>query len=318
MQKTLWVLLLAGSLLLAGCGPAVQPTAAPETPGGEVFMLALPRLEITFDEVGDPSIMGLSLGQIGTWLNQDLSGMRLNKYYVDWMTAANIQHIEMRAIGDGIALFVNGKPMPHLAWDDASLEQANNIAALFNVPSTNVIKKFLPLARRLGLDIVLHFPLRSDAEAIPLADSGAAMLAAKPEEGPASAVIHFEVKYDERGVPAILGISAEDLLDLGISVPVVLAPEALHTLQANNIQHMELRGKPDGLYIYVNGNLLPNLVWDNNFLSNAADVYAQMNPASPYIDLVKQFLPMVDNADVAIMVHFPLAAGATPIPAKIH
>jgi len=79
-----------------------------------------------------------------------------------------------------------------------------------------------------------------------------------------------------------------------------------------------VRGKTDGLFVYVNGNPLPNLVWDNNLLSSAADLYAQMNPASPYIELAKVLLPSIDNADIAILVHFPLAAGATPIPAQMH
>jgi hypothetical protein len=320
MRKTLWVLLLVGSLLLAGCGPAVQPAAAPETPGGEVFMLALPRIEITFDEVGDPSILGLSLTQVGTWTGQDLSYLsylRLPKFYVDWMTAANVQHIELRAIGDGIALFVNGKPMPHLAWDEASLQAAADFAGLFNM-SSDMLKKFVPFVRRLGLDVALRFPLQPGASPIPLAGMDTAMLAAKPEEAPSVTKIAFEIRYNERGSPAILGVSTEDLLAMGISLPANLYEGSLRTLQAQNVQHMELRSKGDGLYIYVNGKPLPNIVWDNTFLTNAAELYTQMNPGSPFIQVVQQFVPMVDNADIAIMVHFPLAAGATPIPAQMH
>jgi hypothetical protein len=92
----------------------------------------------------------------------------------------------------------------------------------------------------------------------------------------------------------------------------------VRVLQARNIQHIELRTKPDGLYVYVNGIPLPNLVWDNTLLTSAADFYVQTNPSSPYIEVVKQIVPTLDNMDVGILVHFPLAPGAQPIPAKMH
>jgi len=318
MRKTVWVLFVISALLLAACGPAMQPASGPETETGEVFMIALPRIVIDFDEVGNPSILGLKVADAGRLLGQDLSGMRLNKYYVDWMSAANVQHIELRQTGNGIAFLVNGKLMPLVALSDASLQQAPDFAALFNVQGTEMIKKFMPIVRRLGLDITLRFPKRADVEEIPLATDEAAMAVAAPEDVPASAIIRFEVKYDDQGVPSILGISAQDLLAMGLNLPVALHPGSLRTMQAQNVQHLEVRGKTDGLFVYVNGNPLPNLVWDNNLLSSAADLYAQMNPASPYIELAKVLLPSIDNADIAILVHFPLAAGATPIPAQMH
>ncbi|PKO21096.1 MAG: hypothetical protein CVU38_16540 [Chloroflexi bacterium HGW-Chloroflexi-1] len=281
-------------------------------------MIALPRIVIDFDEIGNPSVLGLKMADAGRLLGQDLSGLRLNKYYVDWMTAANVQHIELRQTGNGIALLANGKLMPHVAWNDASLQQATEFAGLFDVQGTDMIKKFMPIVRRLGLDIILRFPKRADVEEIPLATDEVAMAAAAPEDVPASAVIRFEVKYDDRGIPSILGISAQDLLAMGINLSIALPQDSIRTMQSHNVQHLELRGKTDGLFVYVNGNPLPNLVWDNDLLSGAADLYAQMNPSSPYIELAKLLLPSIDNADIAILVHFPLAAGATPIPAQMH
>jgi hypothetical protein len=207
-----------------------------------------------------------------------------------------------------------------VAWDDASLQQAGDLAPLFNVPveTVDMVKKLLPIVRRLGLDMVLKFPLRPDAKAIPLADPAVAMAKVKPEEAAATAVVKFEIKYDQQGVPGILGITAQDLLALGISAPLALDMNAIRALQARNVQFMELRTKPDGLYVYVNGNPLPNLVWDNTLLTSAADMYGQTNPTSPYVEVVKQALPTLDNMDIGVLVHFPLAAGATPITAKMH
>ncbi len=325
MRKSVWILLVAMALLLAACGPAMQPTTDAKTAGGEVFMFALPKVVVDFDTQGNPSMMGLKLEDIGRFTGLDFSGFSLKNVEVvpgvkviDWLIATDVQHIEMRQTGDRLALLVNGKPMPHIAWDDASLKQASDLAPLFNVDPqvVSLLQRLLPAVRRLGLDVVLKFPPKAGGKEIALADAALALAAAKPDTSPASAIAHFEVKYDDQGVPAILGISAQDLAQLGVNAPLALDMGVVGALKAKNVQHIELRTKPDGLYIYVNGNPLPNLVWDNALLTGAADLYAQMNPGSPYIEAVKQFAPMLDNADVAVMLHLPLAPGAQAIPAK--
>jgi hypothetical protein len=320
MRKAVWFLLILITLVLAACGPAMKPATDEKTASGEIFILALPRIVIDFDADGSPSVLGMKLADAGLLFGADMSGLKLNEFYVDWMTAANVQHLEMRQTGEGLALLANGQPLPRLAWDDNSLQQAGVMASLFNVPDETVdlFKKLLPIVRRLGLDIVLKFPLGPAAKAIPLADPAVAMAKVKPEEAAVTAIAKFEVKYDEHGVPAILGISAQDLAALGIAAPLALHMDYVRVLQARNIQHIELRTKPDGLYVYVNGIPLPNLVWDNTLLTSAADFYVQTNPSSPYIEVVKQIVPTLDNMDVGILVHFPLAPGAQPIPAKMH
>lgn len=323
MRKSVWVVLTIVTLLLSACGPAMQPATGPQTAGGEVFMVALPRIELAFDAVGSPSILGVDLAQVGAIFGVDAtafaSAYRLPKFYVDWMTAANVQHMELRQTGNGIGMWVNGKALPHIGWSDASLQKTSDLMGLFNVQNTAMIGKFLPIVRRLGLDLVLHFPKQAGAADIPLVDPTVAVQqAAAPSGEPASAVVQFEVKYDENGVPGILGISAADLAAMGIQAPLALAPAYLDLLKRNNIQNMELRGKNDGLFLYVNGEPLPNIVWDDKYLANAADIYAQMNPQSPYVTMAKQILPLVSRADIAVMVHFPVAEGQKPIAAKMH
>jgi hypothetical protein len=134
-----------------------------------------------------------------------------------------------------------------------------------------------------------------------------------------SAVAKFELRYDEQGVPSILGISARDLQALGINANVALAPQVLAQLQANNVQHVQLSSRSNGMYMWVNGNPLPAIAWDSTSLQNALGVYEQMNPGvpKPYLDLIRTFVPMLGQTDVSIMVHFPVSAGADPIPAKM-
>jgi len=185
---------------------------------------------------------------VGAMLGQDLSTLRLDPFLVNWMTNANIQHIEMRQTGDKLALLVNGKPMPHLAWDDKALTQAMDLAALFLPGSENLfttIKKFLPLVSRLGVDVTLRFPLQKGATAIPLADPSVALAPLNPSKDPASIILKFEVKYDDQGVPSVLGLSGYDLAALGLPLPVAIDKGVLKNIQSQNIQNASSRFTAD-------------------------------------------------------------------------
>jgi hypothetical protein len=97
-----------------------------------------------------------------------------------------------------------------------------------------------------------------------------------------------------------------------------LSPDMIAKLQAGNIQNMELRMKTDGLHIYVNGEPLPLVLWDSALLKNVVDVYSQLSPDAALLPVIQAFLPYLDRADVGILLHFPVAAGQEPIPAKMH
>ena len=315
MRKTVFVLLTIAGLMLAGCGPAVMPQNA-QTESGEQFVLALPQLVVDFDAAGNPSIMGMDLAAAGKMIGQDLSGLSLNNIYiapgiklVDSLMAANVQNVELRQTGDGVAVLVNGKPLPHIAWTDESLQQMTDVAAMLNVQGLDVLKKVLPIVRRLGVNVVLRLPPAPGAEVIPLTDPNVPLPTPQADDGPDSVVAHMEVKYDGQGVPSILGISARDLQTMGLNLPLALAPSVIQALQANNIKTMELRSKPDGIFVYANDVALPNLSWDNTMLMNAAELYGQMNPTSPYVAAVKQFVPAINNVNIALKLHFPTADG---------
>jgi hypothetical protein len=321
MRKSLWALLVVVMLVLTACGPAMPSATGPTTASGEVFQVALPRLEMAFDAQGNPTVLGMKLSDVGAMLGQDLSTLKLDPALVNWMTNANIQHIEMRQTGDSLALLINGKPMPHLAWDEKALSQVMDLAGVFAPGSQNLfttIKKFLPLVSRLGVDVTLRFPQQQGAAAIPLADPSVALAPVNPSKDPASIILKSEIKYDDQGVPSMLGMSGYDLAAMGLPLPVAIDKSVLKNLQASNIQNVEFRTQPDGMYIYLNGNRLPGLAWDKQLLKNAAEAYAQMNPQSPVIPTVNTLLPMLDTLDIGIMTKFPVAPGAKEIPAQMH
>lgn len=324
MRKPVVFVLLVVTLLLSACGPAVRPAAGPVTEGGEVFAIALPRIVVDYDLQGNPSIEGLDLGYIDRLSGANLSGnLRLQAGYPQWMMRANVQHVEVRQAGNGVTVFVNGKPMPYVAWDDASLQKTTDLVGMMTGGqlNTSLIGRFMPIVRRLGVDTVMRFPRQPGVAEIPLADANATgNVVTKASGRPASALVQFEIKYDQNGVPAILGISAAELLANGISLGnSALSPQAIQTLQTGNVQSLELRGKEDGVFVYVNGEPLPNIAWDDTLLNNVADVYGQMNDQTVReVQVVKQLLPMVNKADLGVLIHFPVAPGKQPIAVKMH
>lgn len=317
MRRHVFALIVITALLLGACGPAVAPPTGEATESGERFQIALPRLVVDVNSDGSLSAFGFDLARLPL-IGASFQNLKLNPFYGEWAKAANVQHVELRQAGDGLALLVNGQQLPYIGWDDASLSQATDLAGMFGIQGLDQIQRFLPIIRRLGLNLVLRFPQADGRAAIPLYDGSAALAKPAPDNDPSTAVAHMEVKYDDQGVPSILGISARDLAAMGINLPLAMSPQLMQQMQAQNIQYMELRTKPDGLYVYVNGQGLPHLVWDNQLLTNVSELYAATNPTSPYNDFIKLMAPAIDNLDISLLLHFPKAAGVEALPIETH
>lgn len=319
MKRNLWLTLIILLVLMTSCsGQPTVPADAPAPGTGEIFQIALPRLVIDLDRDGVPSILGISPTILKAF-NVDVSGMAVPADTVNTMMEANIQHIELAAVGDRLVIMVNGKPMPQLGWSEASLQRALKLAGVFDVQNTETISKLMPWVTRLGLNIVMRFP-RDGAAEIPLSTPGAAKaLTISPLTDPPSLITKFEIRFDADGTAGILGVTTRDLGNLlgGASIGG-LDPQTLLKLQGGNIQHMELRNRPDGLHLYSNGEPLPTLIWDTQLLSNLVEVYGQLDPQGALKPLIDVLVPTMDRADIGLLMHFPLAPDAQAIPAQMH
>ncbi len=321
MRRVVVALAIVG-LLMAGCGPAIMPAAAPETENGEQFVIALPRIVVVYGEDGTPSLEGLDVQTLArsVGMNLDLSAYRMDPTYINWMKVANVQHVELRQTGTGLAIMVNGKLMPHVSWQDGSLEAAGGFVKMLGPQYEQLgglVEKLAPIAKRLGLSAVVKFPTNG-TEAIALAADDVVMATPMPADGPASAIMQFEIKYDGQGVPSIMGISARDLANAGINAPLALHPYYIQQAQGSNVQFLQLRSKGDGLYLFVNGMPLPGISWDQVMLQNTLEAAQRMYAHMP-IDwnIVNQLVPLLSNTDVSILVHLPRAEGVEAIPVKM-
>jgi hypothetical protein len=331
MRRLLLVCIVVAGILLAACTPAPSAGTRPETTTALPFSLGLGRIPITIDENGKLGIEGfLSLEQIDQFagllnLPVKLSSFAVSPQLVHAFMQNGIQHIEMRQTTDGLTLLVNGKRLPGLSWKGNALDNVTQLTKLFGGQSAaigDIMQKFAPLVRSLGLDIALKFPVPQGATPIPYASEEVAAATPAPPEGPPWLTAQFEVNYDERGVPSFQGISAESLQALfpGRQLLVAMDPRVIAQAQANNIQYIVLRSTGNGIGLYVNGAPLPSIVWDKESLSNAIDLWGEMNPglSSAMLEPIRQIASTVlGGTDLQVVMHFPVAPGVEPIPVTL-
>ena len=313
--------LLLVALVLTGCGD--KPTEVADQ--GDDFLLALPRLVIDIDSDGSPSIAGITPATIKqlTFGQFDITGMRLDPVYVDWFTRTNLQHVEVLHKHDGIFIFANNDPLPHIAWDSGALTATSQLAGdsgFLDPRVAKVVTMLVPFIQRIGVDIAVRFPVASGAEVIPLAEPGEAMaaLAAQAEES-SIAKVRVRVHYDNDGVPSVLSVSTKDLEEaLGMSMrQMQLAPGYIQLMKNANIQHIMVRTTTQGVLIFVNGKPLPHIAWSDAHLKNGAHLFDQLYDTPEYQlsrEAVDMMLPVLNNIDGEVTLLFPVADGAEAIP----
>lgn len=309
------------ALLLAGC--ASGPTDAGEA--NRDFMIALPRIVVEIDAQGNPSISGIT-PELLRVANMDPAMFALPKELVDTMVAGDIQHLEILHKNDGLFIFVNARPLPHISWNSQSMNTLGNTIELFGVlpaEQARVVKLILPRVQNVGLNIAVKFPLKSGATEIPLRDATART--ELPPPGAASDVIartRLTLRFDQAGVGSIAGVSTRDLEVLfgatGFDFRALeLGPDLISNLQSQNIQHIVLHTTLDGITVYVNGQALPNIVWSEEYLKNTADLANAFltDPALANVrEVVSTIVPNIRRVDSEIIIQFPTAQGQQQIP----
>lgn len=315
-----WVLMLSLFLaLLPAAGASAAPMGAPHAQsGGPAFKLELPRIVVTVDKDGAPSIFGLNAANIA-----QMTGMALPTLPADlvqMMAQAGVQHVEVSLTGQGVYLFANGSPLPYLTWSQESLTNLVSALNAFQVPVGNVVGQFVPFLEYVSITVAVQFPLPDgatavrlrDAKSLPLVDAAAAQ--GEVAEGP-SAILYAVVDVDSDGVPAIMGVSTSQIQEQsGIDLSTAQVPTTLMAqMAAGGVQHIQATTKPDGLFLYMNGKPLPSLVWDQARLATLADLLPKLLASQPWTPLAGLAIPTLQAADVQLTVKFPLPSGAQEV-----
>lgn len=317
-QMVTAAVLLALVLVLAACSIGrPQETEAPTA--------LLPRLTISIDENGSPTVAGIPVGSVGRLLGQDISALSIPADLLQQLMAADIQHIELIMTNEGLLIFVNGKPMPYLAADQESLANLGPALTAFNVRNANVINFIVTnLISRIGLPVVLKFPVAPGNAEIPLRTKEDLNLIdveqARSQVSEPSMVLHTDIGVDAQGGLSIAGIPLsalqEDLGQAGVGLDLSAAsidPERVAALTAAGVQNVQVETEPEGLYLYMNGAQLPRVTWDAERLQNFIDVFEALSPDDPNLARLKFLQPYLQAADIEVTLMPPLQPGAQEI-----
>ncbi len=317
-------LLLVAMLVLSGCAPrAGAGSSAALAKDPTELVIDLPALVVDINADGSPSIGNVPVAELGALAGADLSTLAVPKEWVDYMVAGNIQHIQVDNKADGLLLLVNGQPIPSLVWDGESLQTTAEVLNTFGV-AIPMAEKVLPLVQRLGIGVIVRFPVPEGAEIIPFyveGDDTAAMAAKKAQEEFLAAVgvpprINLPVFYNADG-----SFTLGDLTDAEWSAltgaPVYalrLNPQLVQSLAERGVKSLTISTDAEGIHIMVNGKALPTLTWGNGELQHLLNVADQMNlwelvaPGMNMGDIlatVHELLPVIQTTDFDLHVFLP-------------
>jgi hypothetical protein len=331
MQSRRWTLLvsimLVAMLALAACGPRAGGGELAANSQPQDLVVDLPAIYIDFDNDGTPSIGGQPVAQLAALAGQNLAQLKIDKQWIQYLTATNVQHIHIDNTPKGIMILVNGEPIPSLGWDGKSLSSTGTTLKMLSPAVPPILEKLLPLVTQLGIGAVIRFPVADGAQLIPLVvqgDNTAAAVAVAAQQDYLKSVgtppqIRLTINYDANGTWQVEGMNAEEWQQ---SVPnfnwrqLNLPPDLIQNASAAGISTVGLNTNQDGVFISINGNTLPHITWGNGEINHVLDLAAQMGllqmlpggngpQMQTMLDTVKSLLPAVQTSDVNLTVNFP-------------
>ena len=285
---------------------SIPESSIPESSTG--LAIDLPALVVDVDENGTLRLDDVLLVEMA--LGLDLAELQLDSRLVAQLTAAQIQQIQILLHPGELLILVNQKPIPSLRWDEdrlTSLREGITLLGPAVVP--NNFFALFPLLSSVGAGIILRFP----------ADPGGELAAAaevKPVAAqPASpiAVLRIPVVYDAAGNYTVQGIRDAEWQAL-TGAPfgqLKLNATLIQNAVAAGVRTVTLRTDASGLHVALNGKELPSLNWNDNKLSNLADLAVQGLLAAGGMDttsfnqLFDLLLPVLQSSQITLHVTFP-------------
>ncbi|MCB0063515.1 MAG: hypothetical protein KDE19_15440 [Caldilineaceae bacterium] len=287
------------------------------------LVIDLPALTVDYDRDGTAYVGSVPVAELGAVVGTDLSPLSLKADQIDWLTEAGIQSVQLTNRPDQLLLVVNGHTLPRLMWDDASLnagaELLQKIIAQSELPTDSTA--LLPVIANFGGGITLRFAGESETAAMPLLEqphaAATAAQAAYLDLISAPPQITIDVFYQPDGRWHVDGLDAtawEAIMPLPWE-RLNLDGEVMAFLQANEIREFVLRSNQQGLFLAVNGEVLPHLDWSNGELLNLitlaeegqiiADQFENSATVTSLVATGKRLLPLVQVTVFQLRIHFP-------------
>jgi hypothetical protein len=132
--------------------------------------------QVDVDAEGVPSLLGISARQLQQDTGIDLSAAQVSPALMAQLAAGGVQHVQLQTKPEGLYLYLNGKPLPYLAWDKAHLATLADLLPkmMADQPWAPVAGQAVPGLQAADVRATARFPLPSGAQELPLHDFSAA------------------------------------------------------------------------------------------------------------------------------------------------
>jgi len=127
--------------------------------------------DVAVDANGVPTIGGMSLdalqeGLASSGLAVDLSAATLDPGLVSSLTAANVQHLQVETEPEGLYLYLNGKPLTRIAWDEERLQNAADLYEALDPqsPYLPLVRFLLPSVQPADVELTVNLPQQAGAQ----------------------------------------------------------------------------------------------------------------------------------------------------------
>lgn len=279
------VVALIASLVLGACGGG--------TTGRTWFNL--PSAKVNLQPDGSARVFGYNLGPV------------LPASQVQQWQSANIQRLEVRIGYNGVHVFTNGAGLPFLRWDQASMTQLQQILPkLPQVPNGQLIARFLPWLRTIGLGVILNVPPAGGSAAldIPRWMAEGDITPETPEALAIGPLTIGSLTFDPEGNMLVEGVPASDLEPLlGMALPTLDA-NTLALLESIGAEAVQITVQPNGIDLSLNGNPLPSIAYDTARLTQLGQVLPAFVSDPAMLDTINQVLPLLPATQATVAVSF--------------
>jgi hypothetical protein len=328
-------------IMLSACAPASSAAAPAATPpataaaassaGSNVraALIALPRIVVSVDENGVPSVAGVSARLVEN-LSLGLlpaSAVTLDRSWIEYFQSTDVQHIEVLQNDAGVFAWINGRRLPNIAWNGRELDNSAQLAERLGVLETlglssnasSLLRRSAPILRRFAVDVLVRFPRRPGSAEIAVRDASAPVqtLPRQPKSA-AERELFVGVRYDAQGDPWPDGLTdAEFRQRIGFDVMnLALQPELVSRLSARGLRDLVVRSEENGLSLHVNGVSLPALQCDIRCLVDLGDIVATLNtyPQTAHLNApIRTLTPSLRGINAKFTLQFPAPTPANAV-----
>ncbi|MXZ22397.1 MAG: hypothetical protein F4Y84_17675 [Caldilineaceae bacterium SB0665_bin_25] len=242
----------------------ILPTAGQDIPRwqGEELVSAESAAETTigplqfaslaFDADGQASFEGIPLAEIEQALGASL-GVALPPMALQILSAVGAEQFSLATQPNGIDLALDGTPLPSLAYDSERLENLMPILGAFVDESMGgMIGAVVPKLQGADLDIIVSFTGEPAAE---------------------TQLPTIPVSVGDDGSLGAWGIP--------LGTGPLLPADILDILGATNAQRLDLSIQADGLYLALNQEPLPSILWTDTSLDTIGDIAVDLLGVAP-------------------------------------